>query len=102
MSREENPECNECGAEIVAALSVVGGFAPWLCLECSGATLADFVDPDATTCGIPVSEIIEEGGLYCLNCNEWRRARRSGDVEDCPNCADEGWNLYEDADAIVP
>lgn len=36
------PECSECGAEIVAPLSVVDGFAPWLCLECSGATLADF------------------------------------------------------------
>jgi hypothetical protein len=38
----ENPICSECGEEIGLALSVVDGFAPWLCLECSGATLADF------------------------------------------------------------
>lgn len=42
---EENPECSGCGAEILEALSVSGGsFAPWLCLECSGATLSDFCD----------------------------------------------------------
>lgn len=39
---EDAPVCSECGAEITIPLSVVGGFAPWLCLECSGATLADF------------------------------------------------------------
>lgn len=39
---EDGPTCSNCGAEIVAPLLVVDGFAPWLCLECSGATLADF------------------------------------------------------------
>lgn len=46
MPQHGNPECSECGAEIVVALSVVDGFAPWLCLECSGASLSDFVDDE--------------------------------------------------------
>lgn len=57
---------------------------------------------EPTTCGIPIAEIIAEGGLYCLNCNEWRVAKVNGDVQDCPDCKDEGWNLYDDADKDVP
>lgn len=40
------PKCKMCGAEIVEPLSEAQGATDWLCLECSGATLADFVDED--------------------------------------------------------
>lgn len=45
MSRKR--KCSECGAVIIAALSDVGS-ANDICLECSGATLADFLDDDMT------------------------------------------------------
>jgi DNA-directed RNA polymerase subunit RPC12/RpoP len=54
------------------------------------------------TCGIAISEIISDGGLHCLNCSEWRIAKPNGDVEQCSDCKDEGWNLFEDADSDVP
>lgn len=57
---------------------------------------------EPTTCGISIPEIIAEGGLYCGNCNEWRLIHSDGEVEKCRVCLDEGWNLYEAADAIVP
>jgi RNA polymerase-binding transcription factor DksA len=42
----DNLRCSECGDEIVEALLVVDPYAPWLCLECSGAALSDFVEID--------------------------------------------------------
>jgi hypothetical protein len=39
----DGPTCSECGAEIAVPLHVVDGFAPWLCLECSGASVSDIL-----------------------------------------------------------
>jgi hypothetical protein len=54
------PKCKVCGAEILEALTEVSGAVEWLCLECSGATLADFMDedeyaekPDSRKAGLP-------------------------------------------------
>lgn len=40
------PRCSVCGAVIVEVLSNVGPANDYLCLECSGATLEDFEDPE--------------------------------------------------------
>jgi hypothetical protein len=56
---------------------------------------------EPTTCGLSISELIAEHGLECGNCGKWRIISAEGDVEDCP-CGDEGWNLYDKADVIVP
>jgi hypothetical protein len=44
--RGRQPRCENCGAVIVAVLSDVGDTNGFLCLRCSGATLADFDDDD--------------------------------------------------------
>lgn len=36
--------CSNCDAEIVAPLLIAHPDADWVCLECSGASLSDFVD----------------------------------------------------------
>lgn len=42
------PRCRVCGVEIVFELSEVSPAADWICLECSGATLADFMEEGMT------------------------------------------------------
>ena len=69
MPLEENPTCSECSAEIVVALHVVDGFAPWLCLECSGATLSDFVDDEPESASHDPNQCAECGDNLDLNGN---------------------------------
>lgn len=43
----DKPKCEFCGAEIVAPLSIsIVPTTKWVCLECSGASIEDFVDDD--------------------------------------------------------
>lgn len=44
MSSEKVKRCSVCRKEIVAVLSDVGPANDYLCLECSGATLEDFME----------------------------------------------------------
>jgi hypothetical protein len=50
-----------------------------------------------------IADIIADGVMDCPNCEDGLRlVSPTGEVEDCPDCDDEGWNLYEAADAILP
>jgi len=46
MPRE--PKCEGCGKRIIAPLSEVSNANGWLCLECSGAVLDDFLEEGVT------------------------------------------------------
>lgn len=67
-----NPKCTECGAEIVAILPTLAPTsAPVIYLECSGASLSDFVDDE------------EFGPDQCQECGHDFVGLDDG---MCPNC----------------
>lgn len=44
VAQSSNPQCDECGVEIVAAISMsIVPTTNWICLECSGASIEDFI-----------------------------------------------------------
>jgi len=48
IKRGREPRCEGCGAEIIDALTDAPGAVGYLCLECSGAVLDDFLEDDRT------------------------------------------------------
>lgn len=40
--------------------------------------------------------LIDRGFLYCLPCGVEREVSENGDVEECPNCQNPQYNLYDD------
>lgn len=52
----KTPKCSECGVEIVAPLSEIIPGADWICLECSGASLSDFLDEEVADSAIQKHE----------------------------------------------
>jgi hypothetical protein len=48
MSEQRKPRCSACRKVIEVVLSDVGAANDYLCLECSGATLEDFMEEGMT------------------------------------------------------
>lgn len=42
------PKCKMCGAEIIETLVEASPANDWLCLQCSGATIEDFMEDGMT------------------------------------------------------
>lgn len=52
--------------------------------------------------GVRIIDIIAEGEIECGNCECPRSVDPEGEVQECPQCGDDAWDLYEAADARVP
>jgi hypothetical protein len=41
-----------------------------------------------------VTRVIEDGGLDCANCGQWRGLYGDQYIETCPHCKDEEFDIY--------